>query len=98
MFMEFGDEKLTIKLSKYYNGNTAIQLYTESGEPFVTLTVNICDMPKDEVCLDVNNFPDGIELMKKYELGIFTGNYVPSGFCSYPVFYLNMNNVKKYLN
>ena len=98
MFMEFGDEKLTIKLGKYYNGNTAIQLYTESSEPFTTLTVNICDMPKDEVCLDVNNFPDGIELMKKYELGIFTGNVVYSGFCSYPVFYLNMNNVKKYLN
>ena len=98
MFMEFGDEKLTIKLGKYYNGNTAIQLYTESGEPFVTLTVNICDMPKDEVCLDVNNFHDCIELMKRYELGIFTGNVVYSGFCSYPVFYLNMNNVKKYLN
>ena len=96
--MEYENEKLVIKLGKYCNnGNIAIQLYTESGEPFATLTVNICDMPTDEVCLDVNNFPDGIELMKRYELGVFTGNVVHSGFCSYPVFYLNMENVKKYV-
>ena len=96
--MEYEGYKLKIVLGKYYNGNRAIQLYTDDGEPFVTLTVNICELPTDEACIDINNFPDGIELIRKYELGVFTGNYVYSGFCSYPVFYLNMDNVKKYLN
>ena len=87
---------LTIMLDKYENGNIAVTLYTKRGEPFADLTVNICELPKGLACIDINNFPEAIDLIKEYDLGKFTNNFVQSGFCQYPVYVLNMENLEKY--
>ena len=78
------------------NNNTAIQLMTTEYEPYVTLTVNIIDLPEDTVCIDTNNFPEAIELIQQYNLGKLTGEYVISGFCEYPIVKLNMDILKQY--
>lgn len=78
------------------NNNIAIGLITEDGEPFATLTVNICRLEKGLACIDTNNCSGAIDLIKKYNLGEFTNNFCQSGYCTYPVFKLNMDNINKY--
>lgn len=77
--------------------NVAIELITEDGEPFATLTVNIEPLEEGFACIDVNNCSGALDLIKKYKLGKFTNDYCYSGYCKYPIFKLNMDNINKYL-
>lgn len=88
---------LQIILGQYSTtNNIAIQLTDYDEGPFATLTVNIIELPKGEACIDVNNFPEGERLIKKFDLGVKTGRTVQSGYCTYPVYKLNMDNILKY--
>lgn len=43
------DEKVTLSVHKYYNGNLAIYMNGEDGVPFSNLTVNFEEkLPEDE--------------------------------------------------
>ena len=95
--MKFEGEKLFIDIEEYENGNMALILYCDDGEPFADLTINTLVMPvKEWACIDVNNFPEATDLIKKYDLATFTGKTISGGFCTYPVFEFNMDNVNKY--
>lgn len=85
------------KISEYRNnGNLYIGLHTKY-EPYADLTVNIEKLSeKDEAAVDTNNCPWAEELIDKYELGLFTGRYLRSGFCSYPVYKFDLDKVKQY--
>lgn len=99
MTLEYYEEtfELYAIVSKYtMNNNTAIQLITTDNEPFATLTVNIIDLPEDIVCIDTNNFPEALDLIKKYNLGELTGEYVQSGYCVYPIVKLNREILAQY--
>lgn len=85
-----------LKAAKYYNGNLAIMVNLEDGEPYGTLTVNICDLPENEAAIDTNNFPDAEEIINKYHLGENTGKTLQSGYCTYPVYAFDMKEVSKY--
>lgn len=65
-------------------------------EPYGTLTVNIDKLEPPLACIDTNNWRDAIELIEKYDLGTDTGQRIQSGYCTYPVYELNLNNIKKY--
>lgn len=69
------------------NGNLAIQLYSEKEGPFATLTVNLNEkLPKGYAYVDTNNCPWAREFIAENHLGVFTGEYGFSGFCSYPLY------------
>lgn len=86
-----------LRLAEYSsNGNIALSLWCDDG-PFSMMSVNIEDLPDNHVALDINNFPEGITLMQKYKLGKRTDEELFSGFCIYPVYELNMNEVMKYV-
>lgn len=98
MRIEFDNEYLSIMKGTYdTTNNIALQLMCNDEEPYVTLTVNIVRLPKDHACIDTNNFPEAEELIEEYELGTYTGTTIPSGYCEYPVYKLNMYNINKYL-
>lgn len=102
MYIEFEkygkNNKLSIVLTRYQsNGNRAICLVTDNGEPYVVMTVNIDKLPDNQVCLDTNNFPDGEKIMRDYEFGVPV-DVVQSGWCLYPIYEINIDNIRRYCN
>lgn len=68
------------------------------GEPFGNLTVNIqgktCE--KDEAYVDTNNMPNAEQFIKEYRLGKPTGKTAKSGYCTYPLYKFDMEQIAKY--
>jgi len=73
--------------SKYCNnGNLALSLKDANGEPVVYITTNIIPLAENEFCANIFNI--GITLWNDIVAsGLFekTGEFVPSGFCDYPL-------------
>ena len=82
-------------IAEYYNGNTAIRLYTKDGEPWATLTVNFEHKLPDKnlAFIDTNNFPEAENFIKKYGLGFKIGDR-RSGYCVYPLYQLDLNKLR----
>lgn len=93
--MKLKGYNVNLSVEKYYDGNLAVLLYTEDGELFSDLTVNIAPLPKGFAAVDTNN--NGQEILKfieKYKLGKVT-DYLQSGYCTYPVVEFDMKMLKK---
>ena len=98
-YIELDGYELYIEKSRYFSGRLALQLWdAKDGGPYVTMTVNLPNysLLEGDVILDTNNFPEVIELMEKYNLGKWTNNMAFSGFCAYPIYHLNMEEIEKY--
>ena len=93
---------LALSCDRYVmGGGLAIELLEiEDGmpEPFSGLTVNLKEYPCEEGCafVDVNNFPEAVELIEKYKLGEATGRMGISGWCAYPEYRFDMKEIEKY--
>jgi len=76
-----------VKKHKYQtNGNLALSLIDETGQPVVYITTNVIPLAENEFLGNVNNM--GSTLWNDIVAsGLFeeTGEKVPSGFCEYPV-------------
>lgn len=84
---------------KYMDNNTlAVCLYTEDGEPYADLTVNLEDsMANCEMAyVDTNNCPWADNFIKDNGLGEPTGKVGKSGFCTYPLYKFNLDMMAKY--
>ena len=102
-FNSYGKEyKGFITVDKYSTwNNIQLQLWTENEdygfpEPYATMTVNLAPITGDYAYLDINNFPDVVNIFKKYKLGTPTDLCKTSGFCVYPFYKLNMEEIYKY--
>ena len=94
---QFGEYEVSTEVTTYANNGTlAIQLWCEDG-PFAVLTVNISDAHR-EGCqyVDTNNCPWAEQFIHDYNLGEPTGNYGMSGFCFYPEYKFNIEEIEKY--
>ena len=93
----YGQEEVGTEVTTYANNGTlAIQLWCEE-EPFAMLTVNL-DEPHRAECqyVDTNNCPWAEQFIAEYNLGAPTGNYGISGFCIYPEYRFDIEELKKY--
>lgn len=105
------DEEIFFKLLKYEEGGRyAIQAWSinrddggEWSEPYAMITVNFPNYPLPEpkihgfYCfLDTNNCPWAYQMLLDTGIGIPTGDFRQSCFCSYPVFFIFTANLKKY--
>ncbi len=76
-----------VKNHKYQNnGNLALSLVDETGQPVVNITTNVFPMNENEFCANYYNM--GATLWQDVVAsGLFkqTGETVPSGYCDYPV-------------
>lgn len=99
------EHEITLRINTYLeNGNLAIEMFCwDEGfpEPWSVLTVNLID---EEKCLpncayiDTNNNGENIvDWLEANKLGIRTGNLGVSGWCVYPEFKFNMEEVQKYV-
>lgn len=97
----WGTDEVYMAIEKYLqNGNTAITLWieTEDGfEPYNTVTKNFGDLPEDYAYIDTNNNPGVLELLISKKIAYPTGIEERSGFCTYPLVRLDLEEIKKYL-
>lgn len=88
---------VAVKLNKYIvNDNLAIKLFEPDEGPFATITINLGDLPEGCAYIDTNNCPWATDLIRKYNLGTFTGITTCSGYCTYPLYYMNIDELEKY--
>lgn len=96
-----GKYELFTVVNKYqHGGGVYVGLWDEEEGPFADLTVNLTtNTAKGNMAyLDTDNFPEGEYIVKKYKLGKFTGIYGYSGYCTYPLYELDIDEIKKYSN
>ena len=93
-FDAFGyTQQVELVRESYADGNLAVTAYlsdpTEEsfGQPWSSVTVNFGSPLQQDatVFLDTNNMGEAM-LSKISQLGAFTGQFMRSGFCSYPAF------------
>lgn len=93
----YDKDEVTLQVNHYANnGNLQIQLWSEY-EPFASLTVNLGEkLPADCAYLDTNNLRCAFDFCMIHKLGEFTGAFSQSGYCTYPLWKFDMNEVEKY--
>lgn len=77
------------------NDNLAIVVMDEdSQEQFTVLTVNIMDLPENNMAaIDMNNNADLAVAVEKAGFFTHTGIDIPSGFCIYPICIFNLDRI-----
>ena len=96
------DYEIAIDVEHYtYGGGLALCLSCKEGdtfEPYVTLTVNLAEYPteKNLAFVDTNNFPEAERFIADNKLGKPTGRYGRSGFCRYPEYEFDLEEIGKY--
>ena len=93
-FDAFGyTQQVELVQESYADGNLAVTAYLSDptdesfGQPWSSVTVNFGSPLQQDatVFLDTNNMGEAM-LSKISQLGAFTGQFMRSGFCSYPAF------------
>lgn len=106
--MHFSKAECYIILNRYKADKAlAIDLVSTDGEPITRLTVcasndySVVNVPDNVSFVDVNNNPSAMNFIEGYNLGKRvkikgkTVIYV-SGFCEYPLYKFNLNELRKY--
>ena len=77
------------------NDNLAIVVMDEdSQEQFTVLTVNIIDLPENNMAaIDMNNNADLAVAVEKAGFFTHTGIDIPSGFCMYPICVFDLDKI-----
>ena len=102
MYKYGNNHPMTFYLERYaQNNNLYVELITYDegyAEPWQNLTVNLgIKCAEDCAFIDTNN--NGEEIitwLEENNLGKRTGRIEPSGWCLYPEFQFNMQELKKY--
>lgn len=77
-----------LRVSRYLADNSLyVAAWSHNDGALASLTVCLGDMTlaENESYVDVNNFPEVLELIADLNLGVPTGEVRQSGFCTYPV-------------
>lgn len=97
MKIKFNGEEFTIEVSHYFNNNNLALIMHGSEEPYAVITVNLGPLFDPTMAfVDINKFPEAINIIKEYNLGEDTGITRVSGFCVYPLYKFNLEEVEKY--
>lgn len=92
-------KKFTIKIKQYPNGNTALIGYQldEYLKEYGSLTADV-RMCYDEnlAAIDIVNMPEAELILKEYNLGTDTGRRLVNGYVEYPIYQLNLDEIRKY--
>ena len=92
---------ITFELATYMeNGNLYVGMLSNDDGitlPWQNLTVNLSVKCQDNCAfIDTNNNDDIIDWLEENNLGHCTGNIMPSGWCVYPEFEFNMDELMKH--
>lgn len=95
---------VTFQINKYTNGNLCLSLIDHSEgypAPFCRLTTNLGPVSEvdmsDSAFIDTNNCPWAEDFLTNLEVAVPSGILQQSGYCTYPLYYFNMNEIRKYV-
>ncbi|MCR5837013.1 MAG: DUF4313 domain-containing protein [Lachnospiraceae bacterium] len=93
------EEEVLFRIGNYdSNGNTYVQMIGADGEPYGDLTVNFETLNDErKAYIDTNNNPGILKFIEDNELGFWFGLEKQSNFCTYPLYYLDLEEIKKYV-
>ena len=86
-----GFSKVYLQKEEYRNNGTlAVLMFTEDGDLYGTVTVNLNHPLQSDTLafLDENNLPGIGKWLESKKLGINMGVNARSGFCTYPLYML----------
>jgi len=91
------NEAVKLGVNSYVsNGQIAILLYNTDWEYYSDLSVFVEPFDyQNYMAVDVNNLPTAEEFIQKYNLGELV-DYVHSWFVTYPVYAMDMDELKKW--
>ena len=96
------DYDVCIEVGTYLRGGgLCLQLHSMTDgdlEPYARITTNLSSFPPAPCCafLDTNNVEPIQKLVQQYKLGKPTGRIGQSGYCTYPEYRFDMQEIKKY--
>lgn len=93
---DYGKYKVRIEKRNYeYSGALALVLITDKEELFATMTVNLCgySLEENETFIDTNNCYWAEKFIKENHLGKKTDIVGHSGFCTYPLYEIDLENI-----
>lgn len=88
-----------VQLDNYMaDGSLAIELWNKEEGPIARLTVCLSnpEIEKNQAYVDTNNCPWAEKLIKDYNLGKPTEDVGFSGYCAYPLYEFNLEELKKH--
>ena len=90
----YSTTEITLTKGKYQNGSLRIQAWCSEG-PFATLTTCLSEDPTEDnyAYIDTNNNPWAPAFIEENGLGEDTGLRSRSGFCTYPLFRFNVDQL-----
>lgn len=97
---KWNGKDLTVETTTYRsNGNIALMVYRKGHkDDYDIITVNIPDSmvsgSEEYVHLDTNNYPWAERFVMETGIGEDTGYRTQSGFCSYPLYFINLELFK----
>lgn len=92
--IEYNNNKLFIFKSAYIsNSNLALMAVRDNGNLFGTITINLCDLPKNQAYLDTSNMPKIDEALVKSGICEKMATAKPH---SRPVFMFKTDNIPDY--
>ena len=81
----------------YAVDNESLTVLVESPDGAIgTATVYLGEVPKDYAYIDVNNFPEIVEVIERLGVAEHTGIYTKSGFVEYPLYKFNREKLSEY--
>lgn len=89
-------EDAYLRVSRYKADDALfVSVWSHSEGPLARLTVCLDDpdLSEDESYVDVNNFPEVLELIADHDLGTPTGKTKQSGYVTYPVVKFDMEKL-----
>ena len=96
MMVRYKGEQCIIEFSKYQvNGNTAITLLTNYGQPMAVATINLGTLKPNLVAIKNYSENEGIEefLIKNDIIKTEPIHYIDSGYVSIPVYELTEKSI-----
>ena len=94
-----GDDNCRFLVTSYANnGNMAVIIETEDGEPYIDLTVNLDYLMPFYAFVNTNNSLKLDKLLEKYKFAKPTGAIKNSGFCKYPLYEFDLEKMQEYIS
>ena len=97
---EYGTYKdCVLALGDYLADNAlSISIWNATDGAIATITkcLDVHDIAENESFVDTNNCPWAEDFIKEYHLGEFAGIYGMNGYCTYPLYRFNADELKKY--
>ena len=100
MTINYQNRELHIVVSQYTsNDRLYVGFLEKDGEIYGDITVNLKEsdnLPDDMAYVDVNNMFQITAIINNYRLGKYMGEVAKSGFCEYPLYKFDMEELRKY--